>query len=144
VGKVKRLLVLFVVVGSVALAVVGASSGATVRGITPFVASGYPNCSQLRGVSSSESVTFNQPVNGANSNGLFLLVDSSTKFGWFVLPEIRNIDVRAIIVKGGPNSNVYVYPGGDFSDGPITAPTNPKNGKLYDVGAATFCFNVSS
>ena len=89
-------------------------------------------------------MTFTQPVNGASSNGIYLLVDSSTSFGWYVLPEIQNVDVRTIIVKGGPNSNVYVYPGGDYSDGPITAPKNPKNGKLYDVGSATFCFNVAS
>jgi hypothetical protein len=139
----KKILVLVSLVGLVALAAVNASSAATVRGITPFVVSGYPGCSQV-GVTTTESVAFTPPVNGASSNGLFLLVDSSTSFGWYVLPEIRNIDVRAIIVKGGPNSNVYVYPGGDYSDGPITAPTNPKNGKPYAVGSATFCFNVAS
>jgi hypothetical protein len=140
----RRLLVVCALVGSVALAVVGASSGATVRGITPFVVSGYPNCSQLRGVGSSESTAFTEPANGASANGIYLLVDSSKSFGWYVLPELRNVEVRAIIVKGGPNANVYAYPGGDYSDGPITAPSNPKNGKLYDVGAATFCFNVKS
>jgi hypothetical protein len=139
----KRTLLLIALVGSVALAVVGASPGATVRGITPYVVSGYPSCAQV-GAVGTNSVTFTPPVNGASSNGIYLLVDSSTSFGWYVLPEIQNVDVRTIIVKGGPNSNVYVYPGGDYSDGPITAPRNPKNGKLYDVGSATFCFNVAS
>jgi len=139
----KRTLLLVALGTSVALAVVGASSGATVRGITPYVASGYPGCAQV-GAAGTSSVTFTPPVNGANSNGIYLLVDSSTSFGWYVLPEIQNVDVRTIIVKGGPNSNVYVYRGGDYSDGPITAPKNPKNGKLYDVGSATFCFNVAS
>jgi hypothetical protein len=133
-----------ILVGSFALAVVGTSSGATFRGITPHVVSGYPSCSQLGGVSSSGSVTFSPPVNGASSNGLFLLVDSKSSFGWYVLRDVRDIAVRAVIVKGGPSSNVYVYPGGDYSDGPLTAPTNPKNGKPYDVGAATFCFDVAS
>ena len=64
-------------VGSVALAVVGASPGATVRGITPYVASGYPSCAQV-GAAGTSSVTFTQPVNGASSNGIYLLVDSST------------------------------------------------------------------
>ena len=121
----------------------GASQGATVRGITPYVASGYPSCAQV-GAGGMKSVTFTSPVNGASSNGIYLLVDSSTSFGWYVLPEIQNVDVRTIIVKGGPNSNVYVYPGGDYSDGPITAPKNPKSGKLYGVGSATFCFDVES
>ena len=139
----KRTLLLVALVGSVALTVVGSSSAATVRGITPYVVSGYPSCAQV-GVSATNSATFTPPVNGASSGGINLLVDSSTSFGWYVDPGVRNVDVRAIIVKGGPNSNVYVYPGGDYSDGPITAPTNPKNGKLYDVGSATFCFNVLS
>ena len=143
VEKMKRTLLLVTLVGSVALAVVNASSGATVRGITPFVASGYPSCAQV-GVGTTESVTFSPLFNGASSNGVYLLVASSTSFEWYVLPEIRNVQVRAIIVKGGPNSNVYVYSGGDYSDGPITAPRNSKNGKLYDVGSATFCFNVTS
>jgi hypothetical protein len=143
VEKMKRTLLLVALVGSVALAVVNASSGATVRGITPFVASGYPSCAQV-GFGTTESATFSPPVNGASSNGLFLLVDSSTSFGWYVLPEIRDVHVRAIIVKGGPNSNVYVYSGADYSDGPITAPRNSKNGNLYGVGSATFCFNVAS
>jgi hypothetical protein len=139
----KRTLLLVALGSSVALAVVGASAAATVRGITPHVASGYPGCAQV-GAAGTNSVTFTQPANGASSNGIYLLVDSSTSFGWYVLPEIQNVDVRTIIVKGGPNSNVYVYHGGDYSDGPITAPKNPKNGKLYDVGSATFCFNVAS
>jgi hypothetical protein len=143
VEKMKRVLVWFALVGTAGLVVVGASSGATVRGITPFVASGYPSCAEV-GAAGTNSVTFTRPVNGASSNGIYLLVDSSTSFGWYVLPEIQNVGVRTIIVKGGPNSNVYVYPGGDYSDGPITAPKNPKNGKLYDVGSATFCFNVAS
>ena len=89
-------------------------------------------------------MTFSPPLNGASSNGLFLLVNNSSSVGWYVLPDVRDIAVRAVIVKGGPSSNVYLYPGGDYSDGPLTAPTNPKNGKPYDVGAATFCFNVAS
>ena len=144
IDKMKRFLVLVAIVGSVGLTVAGASSAATVRGIVPFVMAGNVSCSQLTGVSYTDSVTFTPVVNGASSNGLFLLVDSSTSFGWFVLRDIRDINVKAVIVKGGPNSNVYVYPGGDYSDGPMNAPTNPKNGKPYDVGAATFCFTVAS
>jgi len=140
----KRFLLQVALIGAVCLAVVGASSAATVRGIVPFVVSGSVNCSQLRGVSYTDSVTFSSPVNGASSNGLFLLADRSTSFDWYVLRDIRDITVRAVIVKGGPNSNVYLYPGGDYSDGPLTAPTNAKNGKLYDVGAVTICFTVAS
>jgi hypothetical protein len=143
VARMRRFLLQVVLIGAVFLAAATASSAATVRGITPYLASGYPSCTQI-GARGTDSVTFTSPVNGASSGGITLLVDSSTTFGWYVDPGVRNVDVRAIIVKGGPNSNVYIYPGGDYSDGPIRAPTNPKNGKPYDVGAATFCFNVVS
>jgi hypothetical protein len=144
VGQMKRFLLKVIPVGAVFLVAAGASSAATVRGIAPFVVSGNIGCSQVRGIGTTTSATFSPPANGASSGGITLLVDSSTRFGWYVDPGVRKVDVRAIIVKGGPNSNVYIYPGGDYSDGPITAPTNPKNGKPYDVGAATFCFNVVS
>ena len=140
----KRRFLGVVLAGAALLAVAGTSSAATVRGIVPYVVSGNIGCSQVRGVSTTSSATFSPPANGSSSSGLFVLVDSSRSFGWYVVPGIRDVTVRAIIVKGGPNSNVYVYPGGDYSDGPITAPVNPKNGKLYDVGSATFCFNVGS
>lgn len=143
-GRMKRFLLKVVPVTAVSLVVAGASSAGTVRGIEPYVVSGSIGCSQVRGIQTTGSATFSPPVNGASSVGITLLVDSSTTFGWYVDPGVRNVDVRAIIVKGGPNSNVYIYPGGDYSDGPIRAPTNPKNGKPYDVGAATFCFNVVS
>jgi len=140
----KRFLLKVVPVAAVGLVVAGASSAGTVRGIEPYVVSGSIGCSQVRGIQTTGSATFSPPVNGASSNGLFVLVDNSKSFGWFVLRDVRDITVRAVIVKGGPNSNVYVYPGGDYSDGPLSAPVNPKNGKPPDVGSATFCYTVAS
>ena len=133
-----------VLVGGVFLAIAGASSAATVRGIVPYVASGNIGCSQVSGIRTTGSATFSPPANGASSNGVFILAESAQSFGWYVVPGIQDIKVRAVIVKGGPSSNVYVYPGGDYSDGPLSAPLNPKNGKPPDVGSATFCFNVAS
>ena len=52
------------------------------------------------------------------------------------------MNIRAVIVKGGKTSNVYVYPGGDYSDGGLSAPTNPKNGKPADLGAVMVCFST--
>jgi hypothetical protein len=143
VGKMRRFLLLLTVVGSIAGVAAGAISAATDRGIVPFVASGNPACSELSGVSWSESVKFSPPVNGSNANGVHLLVDGNT-FQWFVLRDVRDLNVRAVIVKGGKTSNVYVYPGGDYSDGGLSAPTNPKNGKPADLGAVTVCFDPAS
>jgi hypothetical protein len=37
---------------------------------------------------------------------------------------------------------VYVYPGGDFSDGGLSAPAN-KNGSPADLGSVTVCFDLA-
>ena len=139
-----RKILLTAMVASFGLAAASTGSAATVRGIVPFVMAGNVSCSQLSGVTWTESATFSPVVNGASANGVNVLVSSSTTFGWYVVPDVRDVSVRAVIVKGGPNSNVYIYPGSDYSDGPMTAPTNPKNGKLYDVGLATFCLTPNT
>lgn len=137
----RRFLLLFTLVGSIAAVAAGASAAATVRGIVPFIASGNPGCSDLSGVSWSESVKFSPPVNGSSAGGVTLLVDGKI-FQWYVVREVRDLNVRAVIVKGGKTSNVYVYPGGDFSDGGLSAPTN-KNGSPADLGSVTVCFDLA-
>jgi hypothetical protein len=132
-----------VLVAFLALVAAGAATAATVRGIVPVAVNGNPGCSDLSGVSWSQTVKFSPPVNGASANGLFLTVENGA-IGWFVLRDIRDITVRAVIVKGGSNANAYVYPGGDFSDGQLFAPTNPKSRKPYEAGAVTFCFDVAT
>jgi hypothetical protein len=51
----------------------------------------------------------------------------------------------AIIVKGGPNANVYSYceecKSGSGSV-KLTAPINPKNGKPYGLSNITFCYSL--
>jgi hypothetical protein len=126
-----------------ALVIVGVSSAGTVRGITPVTVAGNPTCSTLSGVTYSSEVKFNPPVNGASTDGIYIFVNGNV-VGWYVLREIRDITVRAVIVKGGSNANVYVYPGGDYSDGGLQTPLNPKNGKPYDPGYVTFCYDLGT
>jgi hypothetical protein len=126
-----------------ALVFVGASSAGTVRGITPVTVAGSPTCSTLSGVTYSAETRFTSPINGANADGIYIFVDGNV-VGWYVLREIRDINVRAVIVKGGPNANVYVYPGGDYSDGGLLTPLNPKNGKPYGLGYVIFCYDLAT
>lgn len=49
--------------------------------------------------------------------------------------------VTTVIVKGGPNANLYTYPApGLSSDAGLNAPINPNNGKPY--GLSHLCFFV--
>jgi hypothetical protein len=126
-----------------ALVVVGVSSAATVRGIVPVTVAGNPTCADLTGVSSSASVKFSPPVNGATADGVHIFFDGNA-VGWYVLRGVRDLNVRAVIVKGASNASVYVYPGGDYSDDGLVTPLNPKNGKSPAPGSVSFCYDVAT
>jgi len=79
-------------------------------------------------------------------------------FGGLVLtvgidhPRVKQIpvpaDVRAVIVKGGPNANIYFYPAhpatGDFVDGSMTTPgtfdAKKKQWKFPALSYMEFCY----
>lgn len=126
-----------VAVAAAGLVIVAASAAGSYRGVEPVVVAGSPSCKDIAGLSYSAEVKFAEPVNGSNLDGIYLLLDQ-TGISWYTL---LNENVRAVIVKGGPNANVYRYPGGDFSDGLIVPPRNPKNGKLYGLGYVTVCYD---
>jgi hypothetical protein len=49
--------------------------------------------------------------------------------------------VCAVIVKGGPNANVYLYDGTTQSDDCLVTPTNQNNGQPYDISHVEFCYD---
>jgi hypothetical protein len=137
----RRLALVVALAATAALAVVGVGASGTFRGVTPVAVSGNPKCSDLSkfGVSpSTQPIKFEPPVHGASLGGVNILVDGN-RVGWYTFPPVH---VKAAIVKGGPNVNLYVYAGEDFSDGWFDPVTNPKTGQVYGLGAVTFCVTV--
>jgi hypothetical protein len=134
----RKFLLPVVAVAAAGLVIVAAGAAGSFRGVEPVVVAGSPGCRDVAGLSYSAEVKFVAPVNGMSAGGIHLFVEESG-VGWYVL---FNENVRAVIVKGGPNANVYRYPGGDFSDGLLAPPRNPKNGKPYGLGYVTFCYNL--
>lgn len=129
---------LTVVAVMVGLVVAGVAAAGSYRGIEPSVVSGNPGCADI-GLSSATQVRFASPANGSSAGGIFLFVDGNS-LGWYTNGDIV---MKAAIVKGGPNANVYSYPDPTvvgFSDGSLVPPLNTKTHKLYDLGAATFCY----
>lgn len=57
-------------------------------------------------------------------------VDWSSTFG-----------IDAVIVKGGPNANLYAYSPESFGDDKLVSPTNPSNNKPYGLSHVEFCFD---
>ena len=49
----------------------------------------------------------------------------------------------AVIVKGGPNANVYIYEDPHVqADNGLVSPINPNNDKPYGLSNLTFCYNL--
>ncbi|WP_170233691.1 hypothetical protein [Ornithinimicrobium humiphilum] len=54
------------------------------------------------------------------------------------------VGIDAVIVKGGPNANVYRYdpPAESFGDTGLVTPTNPNNYKPYGLSHVDFCYDI--
>ncbi|WP_175410655.1 hypothetical protein [Streptomyces sp. TRM64462] len=59
----------------------------------------------------------------------------------FSFSEGSTFDADAVLVKGGPNTNLYDYRplGGIAADEELHAPLNPENDQLYDISHISFC-----
>jgi len=81
-------------------------------------------------------------ING--STGVVVSNYDGKTFDWRLIdPALHLYDMAAVIVKGGPNANIfwYDYAGGglDDADTGLHAPVNPNNGKYYGISHIQFC-----
>ncbi len=83
------------------------------------------------------------PPSGTYTSGDGLLTvtitSDDTYFDW----TATEASVQAVIVKGGPNANVYVYdpPAKSAGDTGLHSPINPSTGRPYDISHIEFCYN---
>ena len=52
-----------------------------------------------------------------------------------------NIGLDAVVVKGGPNGNVYVYNPEATADTGLHAPVNPNNNQFFGLSHISFCYD---
>jgi hypothetical protein len=82
------------------------------------------------------------------SNGSFGPADVTNydgkTFDW-TLTATHQYDMAAVIVKGGPNANIFWYDyasgGLDDSDTGLHSPVNHHNGKYYGISHIQFCLD---
>ena len=128
-----------------ALTLIGSASATgggseSVNGVTPVYYQGNPSCTDLGYVYGTK---WNYPEDSTggtyplgtgtvtwSTDGVY--VDWSSTFG-----------VDAVIVKGGPNANAYVYfpPAESYGDGHLASPVNPNNGQIYGLSHVDFCYD---
>jgi hypothetical protein len=120
------------VIGLVGALGAGVASSASVE---PLFVAGNPTCADL---GYGGSLKVDPPSSGQHSGGgltVTVTIDGAS-FDW----SSSTIAVDAVIVKGGPNANVYVYSPAATSDTDLHAPINAANGQPYGLSHIEFCF----
>ena len=129
-------------------------------GVEPIYIDGNPSCATLNANNGKfSSITSNWGFKIDKSpNGTFTLTEppgeltggapslpgqsvtisnsDGTYFDW-----AATLGIDAVIVKGGPNSDAFVYDPEDRADTDLHPPVNPNNHKYYGISHIEFCFD---
>lgn len=137
-------------------------------GINPYNANGNPSCAYLDGL---DNLDEDNPPTDPNfshmTSGWEYKIDPGPFTGSFPLPDNPNLyidvvasgstitswslqpvseldrQVSAIIVKGGPNANVYTYTTATTSDTSLLqTPSHPRPGQYPGISHISFCFEL--
>lgn len=120
----------------------GTPGSASGSGVNPIFEEGNPKCADLEycECASSFKPQPEPPSSGSYTNpddqDMTVKIESDgTYFSWSSTQP-----VCCVIVKGGPNANVYVYDPKSTADTELHPPVNPKNGKIYEISHIEFCY----
>ena len=80
---------------------------------------------------------------GVGTYGAIQITGYDGKYvSWAIAPGyVDTYDANLVIVKGGPNAEIYQYDTWDDYDNGLTAPMNPNSGKWYGISHVQFCFD---
>jgi hypothetical protein len=119
----RKSLLIGALVGALVLVMAPASMAASVP---PTLVLGNPSC---------EGGLRIEPVVSGTFDGITITVNDDGSFDFMTSGAL----VTTVIVKGGPNANVYTYPSpGVTADTGLTAPINPNNNRPF--GLSHLCF----
>jgi hypothetical protein len=106
--------------------------------VDPIFIAGNPSCTSLGydagfKVDPPDAGTYS--IDGINT---VTVTTDGVSFDWS-----STLGMDAVISKGGPNANVYIYdpPAERTSDTDLHSPINPNNGKPYGLSHIEFCFD---
>jgi hypothetical protein len=126
---------------TLALAAVFVTRPAAASTTTPQVKSGNPSCLDL-GYDFGYKPQPEPPPSGTytfpDTTETVTIDSDGTYFDWS-----STIGIDAVIVKGGSNSNVYIYdpPTESYGDSDLSSPINPNNGNPYGLSHIEFCYD---
>jgi hypothetical protein len=106
----------------------------------PIFVTGNTSCAQL-GYGSYE-LRVDPAASGTYGDGMLTVtINTYTTEDGPLFDFTANLAVAAVIVKGGPDSNVYAYASAATSGVGLHAPTNSSNGKYYGLSHIAFCYD---
>jgi hypothetical protein len=111
-----------------AFAALAAAPAAQAAQVTPTFVAGNPDCAALGYTTVAK---FDPPNDGAQAGVTIDRVDEH------YLNWTSTVAIDAVIVKGGPNANLYAYPLDTFGDAGLSAPDN--GGQPYGLSHVEFC-----
>lgn len=104
--------------------------------VTPIFVAGNPSCTSLGyafGFKVDPPNAGTYSIDGINT---VTVTTDGVFFDWS-----STLGMDAVISKGGPNANVYVYAPERTSDTGLHSPINPNNGKPFGLSHIDFCFD---
>ena len=112
---------------------------ASATAVTPVFLPGNPSCTSLGydfGFKVDPPNAGTYSIDGINS--VTVTTGDGVYFDWS-----SDLGMDAVIVKGGPNANVYIYdpPAEATSDTGLHSPINPNNGRPFALSHIEFCFD---
>lgn len=141
-AKISLTLTLAVIMTLALVGSAGATEGApeSDNGVIPVYLAGNPSCTDLGYVygtkwdypDTSTGGTYPLGIGTVTWSTDGVYVDWNSTFG-----------VDAVIVKGGPNANSYVYfpPAESYGDGGLASPINPNTGEPFGLSHVEFCYD---
>jgi hypothetical protein len=128
----------FILIAGVSTAAADHGGTPSTRGVQPFVVSGNPSCADV--APGTIELKIQPVVPGSHSDGTLeftiISVFDSRFFDW-----ASNIGVDVVVVKGGPNANIYSYAPEATRDGSLHAPINHQNNKPYGLSHVSACYD---
>jgi hypothetical protein len=120
------------VCGLIALLLIAPAAHATNASVPPVKVDGNPKCADY----GLTTVAKFDPVNSGTQNGVTL-----TKHDTYYVKWTSTVAIDWVIVKGGPNANIYKYATDKFGDDWLHAPMNGR--KPYGLSHVEFCSDGS-
>jgi hypothetical protein len=119
--------------GLIALLVMASAAHATNASVPPVKVDGNPKCADY----GLTAISKFDPVDSGAKDGVTL-----TKHDTYYVKWTSTVPVDWVIVKGGPNANIYKYPADEFGDDWLHAPMN--GSKPYGLSHVEFCSDGAS